>query len=186
MRSYVSAAAVVALGWFSFVRDERPPILGWVSFGVHEFGHLLFAWAPQLVTALMGNGTESLLPLVAAAAFVWFQRDWVAAGLCLAWCATTLQDASVYIADAPYQALPLFKENSIHDWAYILGAEHFWALDKADEIASGVWWAGVVILVAGFACCLAPLVLAASRRAPESGDTLDPGPRSSVDRAAVS
>ena len=132
------------------------PILGMVDLGVHELGHLLFGWAPELVMALMGNGTQTLLPLLIAASFAWFRHDWPAAGLCLAWCATTLQDASVYIADAPYQRLPLLKENGIHDWAYILGAEHFYALDKAATIAACVRDAGLALLVVGFGLCLVP------------------------------
>jgi hypothetical protein len=87
---------------------------------------------------------------------VWFRRDWPAAGLCLAWCGTTLQDASVYIADAPYQRLTLLKENSIHDWAYVLGTEQFYALDKAALIATCVKEVGLALLVSGFGICLAP------------------------------
>ena len=147
---------MLVLGWFAFVKGERVPILGMVDLGVHEFGHLLFSWAPELVMVLMGNGTQSLLPLIAAACFVWFRRDWPAAGLCLAWCGTTLQDASVYIADAPYQRLTLLKENSIHDWAYVLGAEQFYALDKAALIATCVKDVGLALLVSGFGICLAP------------------------------
>jgi hypothetical protein len=147
---------VLVLGWFAFVKGERVPILGMVDLGVHEFGHLLFSWAPRLVMVLMGNGTQSLLPLVVAVCFGWFRRDWPAAGLCLAWCGTTLQDASVYIADAPYQRLQLLKENSIHDWAYVLGAEQFYATDKAALIAACVKDVGLACLVVGLGVCLGP------------------------------
>jgi hypothetical protein len=164
MRSLAGSAVVLVLGFFAFVDDRRPPILGWVSLGVHEFGHLLFSWAPELVMVLMGNGTETLLPLVAAVLFVVYKRDWVACGICLAWCATTLQDASVYIADAPYQRLTLLKENTIHDWAYILGAQHLYALDKAHAIATGVRIAGIVALAGGLAACAAPYLLVPDER----------------------
>jgi hypothetical protein len=151
-----ASAGVLVLGWFAFVKGERVPILGMVDLGVHEFGHLLFGWAPRLVMVLMGNGTQSLLPLVVAVGFAYGRRDWPAAGLCLAWCGTTLQDASVYIADAPVQRLQLLKENSIHDWAYVLGAEQFYATDKAALIASCVKDAGLALLVAGLGVCLLP------------------------------
>ncbi len=154
--SLATGALVLVLGWFAFVQGVRVPILGMVDLGVHEFGHLLFSWAPELVMVLMGNGTQSLLPLVVACCFAYFRHDWPAAGLCLAWCGTTLQDASVYIADAPYQALPLLKENSIHDWAYVLGAEQFYALDKAGAIATSVKGVGLAFLVAGFGLCVVP------------------------------
>jgi hypothetical protein len=81
-----------------------------------------------------------------------------ALALVLGWCGTTLQDASVYIADAPYQRLQLLKESSIHDWAYVLGAEQFYALDKAAIIATCVKDVGLAFLVAGVCICLAPAV----------------------------
>jgi hypothetical protein len=158
--SLATGSLVLVLGWFAFVRGVRVPILGMVDLGVHEFGHLLFAWAPELVMVLMGNGTQTLLPLIVAICFAWFRRDWPAAGLCLAWCGTTLQDASVYIADAPYQRLTLLKENSIHDWAYVLGAEQFYALDKAALIATCVKDVGLTFLVVGLGVCVAPAYLA--------------------------
>lgn len=157
--SLATGAGVLVLAWFAFVRGVRVPILGMVDLGVHEFGHLLFSWAPRLVMVCMGNGTQSLLPLIVAACFGWFRRDWPACGLCLAWCGTTLQDASVYIADAPYQALPLLKENSIHDWAYVLGAEQFYALNLAGTIAAWVKGVGLAFLVVGFGICVVPALV---------------------------
>jgi hypothetical protein len=165
--SLATAAGVLMLGWFAFVKGVRVPILGMVDLGVHELGHMLFFWAPRLVMVCMGNGTQSLMPLTIAVCFGVFRRDWPACGLCLAWCGTTLQDASVYIADAPYQALPLLKENSIHDWAYVLGAEQFYALDKAGLIASCVKGVGLAFLVAGFGVCLVPALLKSYARGGE-------------------
>jgi hypothetical protein len=178
--SLATAAGVLVLGWFAFVRGVRVPIVGMVDLGVHELGHMLFAWAPELVMVLMGNGTQSLLPLIVAVCFAVFRRDWPACGLCLAWCGTTLQDASVYIADAPYQRLVLLKENSIHDWAYVLGPEQFNALDKAGIVATCVKGVGLVFLAAGFCICLAPAALARYSRgkgalavgAPDSADEI--------------
>ncbi len=172
--SLATAAGVLVLGWFGFVRGQRVPILGMVDLGVHELGHLLFSWAPELIMVLMGNGTQSLLPLAIAVSFVVFRRDWAAAGLCLAWCGTTLQDASVYIADAPYQRLTLLKENSIHDWAYVLGAEQFYALDKAALIATCVKAAGLVLLVVGFGMCVVPALRPWWTKAPVAGPIAEP------------
>jgi hypothetical protein len=175
--SLAAAGGALVLGWFAFVKGVRVPILGMVDLGVHEFGHLLFSFAPQLIDVLMGNGMQSLMPLIACAYFAFGRHDWPAAGLCLAWCGTTLQDASVYIADAPYQRLPLLKENSIHDWAYVLGAEQFYALDKAALIATCVRAAGLVILVAGLCVCVVPAAL--KERASGAGRELeDPAQRS--------
>jgi hypothetical protein len=172
--SLATAGGVLVLGWFAFVRGVRVPILGMVDLGVHELGHMLFFWAPRLVMVCMGNGTQSLMPLAIAVCFAVFRRDWPACGLCLAWCGTTLQDASVYIADAPYQALPLLKENSIHDWAYVLGAEQFYALDKAGLIASCVKGVGLAFLVAGLGFCIVPALVTWYARDGETGLELAP------------
>ena len=83
-----------------------------------------------------------------------------------AWAGTTLQDASVYIADAPVQALPLLFAGGTHDWGYILGPQQFDALDRAGEIAAFVHGAGVVVLVLGLCVCLGPAL--ARQLAPES------------------
>jgi hypothetical protein len=157
--SLSTAAGVLVLGWFAFAEGRRVPLLGMVDLGIHELGHLLFAGAPMLLGVVMGNGTQSLAPLLIGGAFWYFRGDWPATGFCLAWCGTTLQDASVYIADAPYQALPLLKENTIHDWAYILGAEGFYCTNLAGGIASAVKGAGFVLVLAGLLACLAPALL---------------------------
>jgi hypothetical protein len=164
-----TAAGVLLLAWFAFGRGHRVPLLGLVDLGVHELGHLLFAAAPGLLPVFAGNGLQTALPLLVAAGFYFGRRDLPATGLCVAWSGTTLQDASVYIADAPYQALPLLKEGSIHDWAYILGPDHLDALGSAATIASYVNHVGLLVLVAGFCVCLSPLLLA--QREPDTVET---------------
>ena len=166
------AVGALVLGYFAFVQGRRVPLLGMVDLGIHELGHLLFSWAPMLVMVLAGNGTQTAAPLLIAVAFGVFRRDWPAVGLCLAWCGTTLQDASVYIADAPYQALPLFKENTIHDWAYILGAEQFYCLNLAGGIARGVKDVGLLVLLVGLGFCVLPALM---RRFASVESDLDPG-----------
>ena len=164
--SLLTAGAALVLGYFAFVEERRVPLFGWADLGVHELGHLLFMAAPDLVTAMMGNGLQTLLPLLASLGFALGRGDWPAAGFCLAWAGTTLQDASVYIADAPVQALPLLFAGGTHDWGYILGPQQFDALDRAGEIAAFVHGAGVVVLVLGLCVCLGPAL--ARQLAPES------------------
>ena len=162
------AALVLVLGWFAFVRETRVPLLGWCDLGVHEFGHFLFMalQAPELVTAVMGNGFQTLVPLVLAAAFVVTRADWPAAGVCIAWAGTTLQDASVYIADAPFQRLELFTPGAEHDWGFVLGSDGLDVLDSAGGIASFVHDVGFVTLVVGLCACLAPAALRQRTAAP--------------------
>jgi hypothetical protein len=155
--SLVTFAMSLLLGWFAFVQDRRVPLLSLVDLGVHELGHLLFMAAPDLVTAIMGNGTQTLMPLLAGTYFAVARRDWPGLGVCLAWAGTTMQDASVYIADAPYQALPLlFGDGTIHDWAYVFGPEQLDRPEDAVSFAQLVHGLGVATLAAGAAVCVLP------------------------------
>lgn len=157
--SLATAAGVLVLGWYAFFEERRVPLLGMADLGVHELGHLLFMLGPDLLAAAMGNGLQTLLPLLVGLAFAIGRRDWPATGFCLAWAGTTLQDASVYIADAPYQAMPLLFAGTTHDWAYILGPLQLDALGSAAVIAARVHDLGLVVLVAGFGTCLLPAIL---------------------------
>lgn len=141
------------LGWFAFVRGVRVPLLGWVDLAIHEFGHLATFPLPDVVSAIMGNGTQTLLPLALAAVFALRERNWLGAVVCLGWAATTLQDASVYIADAPHQRLQLI--GGFHDWAFVLG--ELGELPRAEAIARVVWTGGLMLwIVAAAGCALGP------------------------------
>ena len=149
-RSIAGVAACLVLGWFAFVRGVRVPLLGLVDLGFHELGHLLTYWLPDVVTAAMGSITQVLVP-VGLAVYFGVRRDLLGAGLCLAWAGTSAQNASVYIADAPYQALLLLGGE--HDWAFVLGPEHLNRLRDAHVIAGFVKGTGLVLLLAGTALC---------------------------------
>lgn len=143
----IAAAWCAALGWYAFVRSTRVPLLGWVDLGFHELGHLVMYVFPisQVLTAAMGSILQVAVPTGLAVYFAWWRRDALAGAVCLAWAATSLQDASVYIADAPSQALELIGGE--HDWAYVLGSEGFDRLDQAAAIARAVRATGLVLLV---------------------------------------
>lgn len=132
---------VLACLWWPFARGVRVPLLGFVDLAVHEAGHVLFLWAPTDLMLAMGNGFQALVPLVFAFAFVVRHRDLAGGAATLAWCAAALQDASVYIRDAPTRDLPLLGPESSHDWWQLLG-RHGW-LDAADELAGLVWFVGL-------------------------------------------
>jgi hypothetical protein len=134
------------------------PLLGFVDFGFHELGHTVMYVFPinEVLTAAMGSIAQCAIP-GGLAAYFWFGRgDGVGACACLAWSATNLRDVSVYIADAPYERLELVGGQ--HDWAFILGREHFNRLDDAATIASVVRGAGVVLLLFATACALCALL----------------------------
>ena len=132
---------LAGLGFFPFVRGTRVPVLGWIDLAVHEFGHLATGMLPDVVTAVMGNGSQTAVPLALAVVFGWRERDWLGVVLCLGWAAATLQDASTYIGDAPYQQLQLI--GGYHDWAFALGEVGL--VGQAGLLARVVWSSGLLL-----------------------------------------
>lgn len=145
----LASVLVLAAGWWAYVRGTRVPLLGMVDLAVHEAGHVLFSWAPHDVMLVMGNGFQVLVPLVFAGAFVVRHRDLAGGAAALAWASTSLQDASVYIADAPVRRLPLLGPESSHDWWQLLGARGW--LGAADELSKVVWLLGACTLALALA-----------------------------------
>ena len=129
------------VGFFPFVRGTRVPLLGWIDLAIHEFGHLATGMFPDVATAIMGNGTQTAVPVALAMVFLWRERDWLGTVLCLGWAAATLQDAALYIGDAPYQRLQLI--GGYHDWAFALGEL---GLTHVAATLARVAWAGGLLL----------------------------------------
>jgi len=71
----------------------------------------------------------------------------------LAWAGTSAWDASVYIADAPYERLQLIGGD--HDWAFLLGPTEFNNYGIADDLAAFVEFTGAIALIAGLLVWLA-------------------------------
>lgn len=98
---YVAGIGVcLVFGCYAFVRETRVALLGLVDLGFHELGYLLTYPFPKLVTAAIGSITQVLVPVELALYFLMVPCDLLGGGVCLAWAATSAQDASVYIADA--------------------------------------------------------------------------------------
>jgi hypothetical protein len=176
-RAVAGVAACLAMGWFAFVRSTNVPLLGLVDLGFHELGHLVTYWLPDVVTAMMGSIMQVVVPLGIATYFAVVVHDTVASGLCLAWAGTSAQNASLYIADAPYQRLQLI--GGTHDWAFVLGPAHFNALAAAHTIAAVVDGVAFVLLLAGITACSWSAVKArraasALEREPWTGPRLEP------------
>jgi hypothetical protein len=176
----IAAVACLALGWFPFVHGTRVPLLGYVDLGFHELGHMLTMWAPRLIYFAMGSVNQIAVPLGLATYFFWLRGDRIGGSLCLAWAGTSAADVSAYIADAPYQRLPLL--GGMHDWAFILGPAHLNMLDAAHTIAAVVKVFGLLCVLAGAAVCCWTAVDAYRTSRPE------PSPRPAMkatDRDAV-
>jgi hypothetical protein len=151
-RYVTGVAGCLAIGFYPFVFEKRVPLLGLADLGFHELGHLLTYSLPDPATAMAGSAMQVLVPLTLAAYFLLrAHRDLLATGLCLAWAGSAAADVAVYVADAPYEALPLIGGH--HDWAFILG--RLGALDAAGGIAAWIRGAGGLLVLAGLAACLA-------------------------------
>jgi hypothetical protein len=164
---YIAAGAgCIVLGLLSFESDAGVPLLKWIDLGVHESGHLATFWLPDVATAMAGSIAQIAVPLAIGTYFAARRRDLVGAALCFAWAGTSANAASVYIADAPTEALPL-AGGGLHDWAFILGPDGFDAMESAGALASTVRGVGLAMVLVAVASCLAGPLLAA--RLPASG-----------------
>lgn len=142
--SYGAVALLLAVfGWYAFLQDTRVPLLGSIDLAIHEFGHLWTRPFPELFSAIMGSGTQVLLPLLLAGVFLLKERNLLGTAFCVGWAGTSFQDASVYVADAPYQNLQLI--GGYHDWAFVLAETD--RLHQAAGIAKGVWLVGLLLWV---------------------------------------
>jgi hypothetical protein len=147
-------AACLLIGWIALIRGRPVPVLSLVNLGFHELGHLLTYPLPELVTAAMGSVSQVIVPVGLAVYFASARRDLLGAGLCLAWAGGAAQEASVYVADAPFQRLELIGGE--HDWAFVLGRLE--ALDAANELAATVLVLAWVLVLTGVATCVWGLV----------------------------
>ncbi|MEE9205477.1 MAG: hypothetical protein V3U50_00700 [Acidimicrobiia bacterium] len=154
-----AAAAVLALAvsWFAFIAHREVPILDWFDLAVHEVGHMIMLFAPPMVMFLGGSVAQVAVPLALAWYFGLIRRDVAGGGFCLAWAGASAWDVSVYIADAPVQALPLVGGGE-HDWAYLLGRRGFDAMHLADEIAGFVEFTGALVAVTGIGFALSAAI----------------------------
>ncbi len=161
---WVVAAAVTALlAWLTYSGGGWIPLLSAFDLAVHEFGHLLTAWAPSLLCSFAGSLLQVAAPLLLAGYF-WWRRDQFAVVLMVAWSAENLHNVSVYIADAQVMLLPLFGDDGSgagHDWHAILLELN--ALQATDQLALVVRTASVILFVVALG--LAALGWSRARRA---------------------
>ncbi len=159
----VAAAVTLFLAWATYAHGGWVLILSSFDLGVHEFGHLVFFWAPTLWVQAAGSFMQVFLPLALVAYFLW-RRDRFAAILMIAWAAESLDNVSVYIGDARRMELTLFNDDgsgSGHDWHNILSELH--QLPRTDVLAHFVRAASVLLFLTALGLSLYWLVR--SRRA---------------------
>jgi hypothetical protein len=160
----VAALITIGLAWLTFTRDGWVPFLSGADLGVHEFGHLLFFWAPDLLVWFAGTMVQVAAPLGLCAYFFFSRHDRFATIVTLAWAAENLNNVSVYIYDATRMVLPLFGDDGSgagHDWHNML--KRLDLLESTDGLAYFVRFLSV--LTFALALGLAAMWFAESRRA---------------------
>jgi hypothetical protein len=163
---WIAGLVVIGALWLvAFQHHDRIPGLTYVNLGLHEFGHMVTYSASDLINALMGSIAQVAIPLLIALWLFFRRGDWVAAGVCLAWAATSALEVAIYVADAPTQELELIGDS--HDWAFILGPDGYDAMDKSASLANTIRDGASVAAAIGFVLCLAAPLKARNRRQPE-------------------
>jgi hypothetical protein len=154
---WLAGLALIAAMWLvAFEHDDRIPGLTYVNLGLHEFGHMLTYASSDLVNALAGSIAQVAIPLAVALWLFVRRGDWVAAGVCLMWAATSAIEVAIYAADAPKKELDLIGDQ--HDWAFILGPDGYDAIGKAASLAHTIReWASVAAVFGFLLCLAAPL-----------------------------
>ena len=162
-RWLVGLAAIGAMWWIAFEQSERVPGLTYVNLALHQAGHMVTYSASELTGAMAGSIAQVAIPLLIVVYF--FRRaDWVGAGVCLVWAATSAAEVALFVADAPTQKLELLGDDK-HDWAFILGPEGYDAMHRSAEIAGQIRDVAWVAVVVGFALCLAAFLRHGGREA---------------------
>lgn len=93
------------------------------DFLLHEMSHLFMAFAPPIVTAASGSGSELLLGLILIVTAFWV-RSYFASLFCFLWFMMACFSTAIYMADARAMNLSLVSfggGDPIHDWNFIFG-----------------------------------------------------------------
>jgi len=146
----VAALATGLLAWLTYSRNGWTPWLSNVDLGVHELGHRIVFWAPELLVQAAGSFFQVAAPL-GFGVYFWSRRDRFAVVLMLAWAAESLNNVSVYIYDATRMVLPLLGDDgsgSGHDWHNILS--RLGLLQHTDGIAYTVRIISILLFAAAF------------------------------------
>lgn len=146
------AVVLALLGWQASIAFRDPEgfhVFRGITFGAHEFGHLLFALSgSEWLTVAGGSLTQFLVPLGAAAVMRRY-RDWFGVAACGLWLASSFADLAPYIADARAMDLDLVSfspDGAGHDWNFLLARAGLLMQDQT--IARVDRFAGFLVLTA--------------------------------------
>jgi len=147
---YVSYLTVIlATDYQTFAGRNHLPFTVWVidtiDLFIHEGGHFFFAIFGRFMQFLGGTLMQLLIPI--AMIVVLARTGPRGVPFALYWLGQSTVNASVYIADAPYQRLRLISRHAMHDWRWILG--YLGMVNVAEDLASVVNFIGILACAAG-------------------------------------
>lgn len=138
------------LGW-ECLRVFRDPfawtIFGGITLGIHEMGHVIFAFVGEFLTAAGGSIAQLAAPIITAFLFL-RQRDYFGIAVAGIWLAISLNNLAEYIGDAQVQLLPLVNiggGEAEHDWFYLLSQTGMLSYDR--QIAGLTRLTGFVVMM---------------------------------------
>jgi hypothetical protein len=126
------------------LQSGPPRFIHTLDFIFHEAGHVLFMPFGYLI-GLMGGTLGQLMVPTAFTLYFWRKKEYVSSFAMLWWIGENLIDISLYIQDAVYRTLPLWNENLLHDWHYIL--IEFGSLRHALTLGAAVRFVGASIML---------------------------------------
>ena len=147
---------------------DQGGVFGGITFGAHEFGHLLWAPFGEWMGIAGGSLTQLLVPIGAAALMV-RSRDWFGLAITGLFLASSLGNLAWYVADARAEARPLVSmspDGAIHDWHYLLGSLGWLTRDAA--LAAALRRTGWALVAAS--TCLGAVLLWWMATAPRRAD----------------
>lgn len=135
-------------------------IFSGINLGIHELGHVIFAFMPFFITVAAGTLFHLAAPI--ASIFVFLkQSDYFALTVSFGWLSTSLFEVARYSGDAERMLLPLVSpfggEDITHDWNYMLSklgmlslapavSGFFWLLAAASMVLA-LLWGGYLLLI---------------------------------------
>src|SRR5512140_2638562 len=119
-RWWIPRAILLAYLVYAEFRFLRDPLSGTISsgitLGIHEGGHLIFAFCGHFICSLMGSGTQILVPIIVTAIF-YKQPDYFGMSVGGFWLSFSMFELANYVGDARAMELPLvgFSDTPEHD-----------------------------------------------------------------------
>ncbi|MFA5361899.1 MAG: hypothetical protein WC335_01460 [Candidatus Omnitrophota bacterium] len=139
---------------YVFIRHVLDPeytsIFGALNLGVHELGHLVFAFFGDFLCAAGGTIAQLLIPVIGAVNF-YRQKDYFGISFAFGWLSTSFFESARYIGDARAMDLPLvtffWADDAQHDWNYLLSRMGILQLD------TGIAFAVKILAVISMCMC---------------------------------